>query len=417
MKIVPKSWTVYTVSQRQTRINPRPQYQRAPVWNLAKKQKLIDSIFRGYDIPKIYLRETAKSDFEHEVVDGQQRLRAIWEFRADGYELGEESDDLPIWGDLSGMRHSQLSSEAQDELGLFELSIVVIEQSDELEIRDLFLRLQEGVTLNPAERRNAMTGEMRDFIAKTASHEVFQYVGMSSNVRRRYGKDDWLAHVMCLELAGTPVDVKAVNLKRMYEDCEKLDSGKRAKCARFKRILNFTARVLRDKPAEMDIKWGFVDLYFLISQCMDKYILSGREDDILNFYVTFEKDRRSSTDIDELARSDDPLQNSLFDYIEAFTRSGALKRNISKRHEVYREWIHNLLPDLIPKDDTRAFTKGERYIVWRRDGEVCKACGQSVTFKEMHADHIIPHSKGGQTILSNAQCLCATCNQKKSNSA
>lgn len=166
MKINAKSWTIYTVSQRKNKINPRPQYQRAPVWNLAKKQKLIDSILRGYDIPKIYLRASEDEDYEHEVVDGQQRLRAIWEFRGDEYELGDESDDLPVWGDLSGLVHSQLPSEVQDKLGLFELSIVVIEEADELEVRDLFLRLQEGVTLNPAEKRNAMPGEMRNFIAE-----------------------------------------------------------------------------------------------------------------------------------------------------------------------------------------------------------------------------------------------------------
>ena len=112
MEINPKRWTVYTISQRQKKINPRPQYQRAPVWNKTKKQKLIDSILRGYDIPKFYLRETPQSDkYEHEVVDGQQRLRAIWEFRTDGYELGDESNDLPKLPDLSGLFHNQLDSE------------------------------------------------------------------------------------------------------------------------------------------------------------------------------------------------------------------------------------------------------------------------------------------------------------------
>ena len=42
------------------------------------------------------------------------------------------------------------------ELQIFHLAIVVIEAASESEIRQLFRRLQEGVTLNPAEKRNAI---------------------------------------------------------------------------------------------------------------------------------------------------------------------------------------------------------------------------------------------------------------------
>ena len=290
----------------------------------------------------------------------------------------------------------------------------MIKEADELEIRDLFLRLQEGVTLNPAEKRNAMSGKMRDFIAETASHEVFQYVDMPSNIRNRYGRDDWLAHVMRLEVEGSPTDIKATHLKQMYEKHKRFDREMQQKSKRFIRILERMATTLREKPAEMDIKWGFVDLYFLLSKLEEQYVIAGREDDILNFYVTFEQRRRSVTDTDELARSNDPLDKSLFTYIEAFTRSGAVKSNVSKRHEVYREWVHILLPDLLPKDEKRTFTRDERIIIWRRDYETCQDCGEKVKFEEMHADHIIPHSKGGPTTLSNAQCLCEECNLKKS---
>ena len=182
MKSSSKSWTIYTIQQRESRINPRPQYQRAAVWNLTKKQKLIDSILRGYDIPKIYLRESPDDVYEHEVVDGQQRLRAIWEFANNDFPLSDDSSDLPQWGDLSDRRHDELESDVQDAFGLFDLSIVVIEDSSELEIRDLFLRLQEGVSLNPAEKRNAMVGTMRDFVSELADHSVFQGVRMSSNI-------------------------------------------------------------------------------------------------------------------------------------------------------------------------------------------------------------------------------------------
>ncbi|MCC6602813.1 MAG: DUF262 domain-containing protein [Anaerolineae bacterium] len=412
MKSVPKQWNVYIIFQREKKINPKPQYQRGAVWNLTKKQKLIDSILRGYDIPKFYLRISSDPDFEHEVVDGQQRLRAIWEFKNGEYPLGEDSNDLPELGDLSEKYHDELPSDTMDKIGLFELNIVVIEQATDLEIRDLFLRLQEGVSLNPAEKRNAMPGNMRDFVADMAMHKVFQGVKMGPNAEERFGKDDWVSHVTCLEIAGNSVDIKATNLQKIYEDYQNFESdGTTAK--KIKRVFNYMAKVLTPNVPEMDIKWGFVDLYWLISRLIDEYDLNGHESEFQTFYITFEQRRRSVDDIEELVKSDDYLERVMFDYLDAFQRSGATRKNVQTRHEVYQEWTHALIPDLVPKDSKRQYTRNERMIIWRRANETCQICHNKIPFEEMHADHIVPHSKGGKSTLANAQCLCATCNSQK----
>lgn len=412
MKSVPKLWNVYIVSQRETRINPKPQYQRSAVWSLSKKQKLIDSILRGYDIPKFYLTISSDHQYEQEVVDGQQRLRAIWEFKNGDYPLGEETNDLPVFGDLSEKYHDELPSDARDTIGLFELNVVVIEEATDLEIRDLFLRLQEGVSLNPAEKRNAMPGKMRDFVADLAMHKVFQGVTMGANIENRFGKDDWIAHIVCLEIAGATVDIKAPNLQKMYQDYQNFDpEGTTAKKVR--RVLNYMAKVLTPHVPEMDIKWGFVDLYWLISRLMDEYNLNSREAEIQTFYITFEQRRRNSEDIEELIKSDDYLDRIMVDYLDAFQRSGATRKNVQTRHDVYQEWVHNLTPGLVPKDPKRQYTRNERMMIWRRANEMCQNCQKKIPFAEMHADHKLPHSKGGQTTLENAQCLCSTCNEQK----
>lgn len=96
MRVYPLNWNVDQAVRRKARIDPRPTYQRAPVWNTARKQLLIDTILRGYDIPKLYLRKlNGTGTHEHEIVDGQQRLRTLWEFVEDKFELGSESETLP----------------------------------------------------------------------------------------------------------------------------------------------------------------------------------------------------------------------------------------------------------------------------------------------------------------------------------
>ena len=56
-----------------------PEYQRGVVWNEAQQKRLIDSLFRGFTLPLIYLHEKKEEigGFTREgleIIDGQQRL-------------------------------------------------------------------------------------------------------------------------------------------------------------------------------------------------------------------------------------------------------------------------------------------------------------------------------------------------------
>ncbi|MFZ4680545.1 MAG: homing endonuclease associated repeat-containing protein, partial [Flavobacterium sp.] len=58
-----------------------------------------------------------------------------------------------------------------------------------------------------------------------------------------------------------------------------------------------------------------------------------------------------------------------------------------------------------------------RFLVFNRDGFKCK-CGRSPSSDStiiLHVDHIIPYSKGGETLIENLQTLCSECNLGKSN--
>jgi len=59
-----------------------------------------------------------------------------------------------------------------------------------------------------------------------------------------------------------------------------------------------------------------------------------------------------------------------------------------------------------------------RFKVMKRDSFSCKQCGSSPaknTSVELYIDHIVPWSKGGETVLENLQTLCSKCNIGKSN--
>jgi 5-methylcytosine-specific restriction endonuclease McrA len=59
-----------------------------------------------------------------------------------------------------------------------------------------------------------------------------------------------------------------------------------------------------------------------------------------------------------------------------------------------------------------------RFIVMRRDNFKCRLCGRSPATDPkivLCVDHIVPWSKGGETIPDNLQTLCSTCNIGKCN--
>lgn len=59
-----------------------------------------------------------------------------------------------------------------------------------------------------------------------------------------------------------------------------------------------------------------------------------------------------------------------------------------------------------------------RFLVMRRDGFRCRQCGDSPAIAVgtiLVIDHIVPYSKGGETLFGNLQTLCEVCNGGKSN--
>lgn len=66
---------------------------------------------------------------------------------------------------------------------------------------------------------------------------------------------------------------------------------------------------------------------------------------------------------------------------------------------------------------SRTINLRTRFIVLQRDNFKCCACGASPAKNpavELQVDHIIPWSKGGETVVDNLQTLCSKCNLGKS---
>lgn len=76
------------------RVNRR--YQRKLVWSIEEKQKLADSILRGYPIPLLLLAYSLREDGtkSFEILDGMQRLNAIFSFIENAFPVNGRYFDV-----------------------------------------------------------------------------------------------------------------------------------------------------------------------------------------------------------------------------------------------------------------------------------------------------------------------------------
>jgi hypothetical protein len=343
VKIRQDTWSIKKLVDNKSKINLNPSWQRGPAWRLPRQVLLIDSILRGMDIPKVYLRCLApNSAHAHDAVDGQQRLRAIWEFRAgvfamDYPEALDPIDTFPV----AGKKYSELHKSLRDRFESFDVSVAEITGATNDEITNLFARLQMGVSLNPAELRNAMLSPMRHVIDSIATtHEFF----LESRIpEARYKRQDYLSHAFAMAAYKGTKDIKAPDLKRMITEYgpEKADQLLQITAA-VGDALNVLAEVNQRLNHRITQKWIFVDLFWMITQQQSAGVAVA-PDEMAESYLEFEKLRREyNSHPEDLIKTSEGqpketrFNRHLYNYIVAFRAQGATHGNLKARNAAIR---------------------------------------------------------------------------------
>ncbi|HWQ87335.1 DUF262 domain-containing protein [Brevundimonas sp.] len=185
-----------------------PEWQRDEVWDTARKQKLIDSILRGWRLPKFYFMVTGPQTYE--VVDGQQRLATIFEFLSGDLSLSEETAK-----EFGGATYGDLSAETSDQVDDFEIDFDEITDASDDELMEFFQRLQNGLQLNSSEKLNAIPSKLKAFCKKSAGHPFFK--NRVAFADRRYAHFDVMAKVATLEIEGIGTGVRYQDVRQVFE--------------------------------------------------------------------------------------------------------------------------------------------------------------------------------------------------------
>lgn len=153
-------------------------YQRKLVWTNEEKQYLIDSILQGLPIPLILLASMSKDQYE--IIDGLQRLNAIFSFIENRFSHNDRYFDVNQFSRAKQLGDSGLFSyskenllKAQDCANIldYQLAVTIYPNSEEHEIANIFGRINSGgKQLSDQEKRQAgMLDKFSNFIRIVSS--------------------------------------------------------------------------------------------------------------------------------------------------------------------------------------------------------------------------------------------------------
>lgn len=346
MEVEQVPWSIEELVEARDRINLNPLWQRGPAWRAPRQVLLIDSILRGMDIPKIYLRRLSKkSPYKYDAVDGQQRLRAIWEFREGQIPL-DHPEPLPaIEGHtVAGRRFDDLHHVLRARFDGFIVSVAEIVTATNDEITNLFSRLQMGVPLNPAELRNAILRPMRHVMDALATSHVF--FAESRIPEARYKRQDYVTHAFAMAAYQGQQDIKAKDLKKMVLDFGPAETDRILEMSvEVGEALNVLAEMNHLAGRAITQKWIFVDLLWLI---MQRHAAGATIDTrkAVSSYLKFEKKRREFNSRPEVLirgrRANPALDRHLYNYILAFKTQGGQQANLNIRNRALRAFCRDI---------------------------------------------------------------------------
>lgn len=165
--------TIYPVSdfiewRANEQLEIAPWFQRRSVWTPKARSYLIDTILRGMPIPPVFIRlllNVQERRSFRQVVDGQQRIRAILDYLDGQFAVLKVHNPT-----YANMRFDDLPSRAKEAILSYKLPVYALEGASDADVLRMFARLNTyTIPLNKQEHRNAeYFGEFKQLVYEVA---------------------------------------------------------------------------------------------------------------------------------------------------------------------------------------------------------------------------------------------------------
>ena len=316
MQMTPARRAIDKIYKRRDRYDI-PDWQREKVWGSQQKRLLIDTILKGWKLPKFYFLKLSEDPDEFEVVDGQQRLAAIFEFFDDELELSKTSA-----AQFGGARYSELPQAQQDAFDDFEIQYDVIEHAQDHEVKEFFQRLQAGLPLTASEKLNSLHSNLRGFARKLARHDFFR--SKVALADKRYAHFDIASKVAAIEVDGLDAGLRYDDLKETFLSQASFSSRSQV-AKRLREGFDYLDRVFPQKSAILRHRTIVQSFATLALSLVSHGKASGYEPKLHAFFQAFMNDLSKQVELGPAATDQDYL--AFQRTVNANVRSGARIRH------------------------------------------------------------------------------------------
>lgn len=166
------------------------------IWNNNKQSLLVHSILSDYYVPAIV---AIKENSNLNVVDGKQRLSSIFSYLDNEFILDKSTPDVN-GVTIACKTFTDLPEDLQKEILSYKFDISIGENLSDVEVEDLFYRLNNGVALNTIEITRALLGnKIISFLKDITEHPFFKFkINMSSTAKKRYTDQELVLQILRL---------------------------------------------------------------------------------------------------------------------------------------------------------------------------------------------------------------------------
>jgi len=417
----------------------RPPYQRYESISSVKASAIIESMLLGIKLPPIFVFN--RDDSVMEVIDGQQRVLAIFGFMNLEFldERGEwtrsakngfKLRNLRILKELNGKAFEDLEVPLQDKLWDFNLYQVNIDEklNPDFEPVDLFIRLNNKpypIKDNTFEMWNSYIDKniIQNIKDKTEQYKKWFYL---RNDNRRMDNENLYTTFAYLEYQKT--DEQPTNVLEFFTRSKRVNSRIRS-TVNITRLLELVSH--DDKERQKFIKGIRATESFIKRKVKPLLIDNNVTDDVdkhLNKELAsmFDTERRTRNQFYvlwyALSRINPAMilehRDTLRSRISQILRFIANTEDVSEENaiEVFHRLVSSILEDHSPDARNLKLTHEEISSRILSQNNVCPLCGKSMFIGEdVEVDHMHPISVGGSDTLDNVQIVHWICNRKKGN--
>ena len=205
---------------RNKQLNLEPPYQRRSVWTRQDRQFFLDTIFRDYPSPAIFLHKTISNDghVTYHVVDGKQRLQTILDFANDKISISKDYGDAR----LDGKKWSSIlkgDDKLKHQFWNYQISVEMVDRVEGSLINEVFDRLNRNARkLTRQELRHAkFEGWFATQVETESENETWKTLGVVTTARiKRMADTQFISELLLVVLEGAVLGFDQDDLDVLY---------------------------------------------------------------------------------------------------------------------------------------------------------------------------------------------------------